>query len=62
MAHSNHVYHEGVDPELGNDGNSTVSKTYSSQGQSLNVEVDSKEVASAHANHYNHSNSQGGKK
>lgn len=59
--HSNFVYHEGNDPQLGNDGNTTVQRTYSSQGQSVSVEVPPKNVASVHANHFNHQNGAGGK-
>jgi hypothetical protein len=60
--HGNDIYHEGdytqakagatQDEELGNDGNEIVEKTYAG-----GMEVNPKEVASSHSNHYNHENS-----
>lgn len=51
--HANHVYHEGKDQDLGNDGNTTIQRNYP---EGLKIEVQPKEVASGHANHYNHTN------
>lgn len=60
--HGNNIYHEGdytqnaggatQDEELGNDENEIVTKSYAG-----GMEINPKEVASSHSNHYNHENS-----
>ncbi len=60
--HANDTYHEGdytqnaggatQDEQLGNDGDEVVTKSYAG-----GMEINPKEVASSHSNHYNHENS-----
>ena len=63
--HSNFLEHKGTDAGLSNEGNTTVTRTFTEnvEGQpvSTTVDIPEKSVASAHANHYNHQNG-GGKK
>jgi hypothetical protein len=57
--HSNNFFHEGRDAKLGNNQNESITRTYSMEGRTLKVEVDGKQVATAHGNHYNHVNGSG---
>lgn len=57
--HSNFIEHAGSDQGLINTGDDSVSKTYTHDQFSAQVEIPAKSVASAHANHYNHQNGGG---